>query len=152
MSSEWISAATSLGATVIATIALIFAARPVRLASRQRGDQLNVARHARAYVFGQFLLQLDEAFRVHQRVHRRLRPRHGGSLGEMSDVGTWRNPGAPITPDDWADVEAYLGLFERIAVLVDRNLLDAEVVVRLYGYRITNIWTNDVIRQKKLVE
>jgi hypothetical protein len=124
----------------------------VTLAYRQRQDQLQAQQHVRDYTFGQFLLQLDEAFLEHKRVHRRLRPRHRGAPAGSTEVGAWTGGAGPVSADDWADVEAYLGLFERIAVLVERKLLDPDVVLRLYGYRMSNIWANDIIRREKLIE
>ena len=51
-------------------------------------------------------------------------------------------------PDEWARAETYLGLFERINRLIETGNLSAEYVARFYGYRINNIWANDIIRQE----
>jgi hypothetical protein len=45
-----------------------------------------------------------------------------------------------------------MGLFERVAVLTELRLVKIQVVRRLYGYRMVNIWANDVIREAKLVQ
>jgi hypothetical protein len=152
MLTDWIGAGSALATAIVAIIALSYAAQQVRVAHRQRQDQLEAQQHARDYAFGQFLLQLDESFLQHKQVHRRLRPRHDQSQREKTDVGSWHGSGGPQSADEWADVEAYLGLFERIAVLVDRKLLDPDVVLRLYGYRMANIWANDRIRTEKLIQ
>lgn len=97
-------------------------------------------RQDRSAVFGNFLLNLDQMMQSHQKTHLRLRP---GGEGEES--GKW-----PVTQEDWADVDAYMGLFERISVLIDKKVLDAETVNRLYGYRVENIVQNQEIREAKL--
>lgn len=98
-------------------------------------------RDARRVAQGEFLLRLDELFRDHHPVHLRLRP---GGEWAGSEKG-------PQSPAEWAEVEAYMGLFERINLLIERKIVDKETVDRLYGYRIRNIVANDVIRQAKLV-
>jgi hypothetical protein len=48
--------------------------------------------------------------------------------------------------------EAYMGLFERIKIMIDLRLLHPDVVNRLYGYRVGNIWANNRILCEKLVK
>jgi len=98
-------------------------------------------RDARRIAQGEFLLRLDELFRTHHAVHVRLRP---GGEWTGSEKG-------PQSPAEWAEVEAYMGLFERINLLIERKIVDKEIIDRLYGYRIRNIVANDAIRQAKLV-
>lgn len=89
---------------------------------------------------GDFFLRLDEAFRYYQPVHSKLRPR-----------GEWAgNFGGPVSNEDWIAVEGYMGLFERVQVLVEQKVIDIATVERLYGYRISNIVANTVIRKAKL--
>jgi len=45
-----------------------------------------------------------------------------------------------------------MGLFERVKVLIDDGIIDANTVNRLYGYRITNIVSNAAIQEEKLVK
>ena len=88
---------------------------------------------------GDFLLRLDVAFWRHYKIHKLLRP-----------GGDWSVPGkGPECAEDWADVEAYIGLFERVKVLVDDRIIDLETVNRLYGYRINNIVQNKIISTEK---
>jgi hypothetical protein len=47
---------------------------------------------------------------------------------------------------------AYMGLFERVKIMIDLKLLPVSVVNRLYGYRIGNIWANDRLMCEKLVK
>ncbi|MDX1994051.1 MAG: hypothetical protein SF029_16820 [bacterium] len=101
------------------------------------GNQLHLSRRVSQ---GEFLLHLDEMMRVHDKVHRSLRP---GGKWAKGNVG-------PINADEWADVESYMGLFERIKILIDRKILDIKLFDRLYGYRIDNIIANEVIVQTKL--
>lgn len=89
---------------------------------------------------GEFLLHLDELFHQHQDVHTRLRP-----------GGAWSSSGnGPSSVEDWVAVEKYMGLFERIKVLIDDGIVDLATIDRLYGYRVLNIITNDVIKKAKL--
>jgi hypothetical protein len=103
------------------------------------GRQLRESRLASR---GGFLLELDDAFVRHGDIHRRLRP--GGDW-----AGTGRGPD---TADEWIAVEDYMGLFERIEVLIEGGILDAALVDRLYGYRVSNIVANRTIRQTKLID
>lgn len=102
-------------------------------------EQLEVGQKAAR---GDFLLRLDEAFRYHQEVHVKLR--FGGAYPEVV--------GALEFPKDWPAIESYMGLFERIQVLVEEKIIDIDVVDRLYGYRLFNIVNNPIIHQVKLVE
>ena len=58
-------------------------------------------------------------------------------IGEIrSDAGTGRRPTAdgPETAEEWANVEAYMGLFERINVMINAGLIRFETFQPLYGY------------------
>ena len=98
-------------------------------------------RHTRNSARASFLLELDASFANHLDVHRRLRP-----------GGDWAGTGAgPTTADEWIGVEEYMGLFERIEVLIEGGVLDVALVDRLYGYRVSNVVANPVIREQKLI-
>jgi hypothetical protein len=121
-------------ASVIAGIGVVLTGIGLIFAGYQLRDSRRVAQ-------GEFLLQLDEMFRHHQEVHLALRQ------GDWSD-----GVSGPETNEEWAAVDAYMGLFERVYILIERKIIDKEIVDRLYGYRVRNIVTNDPIRQAKLVE
>jgi hypothetical protein len=89
---------------------------------------------------GEFLLHLDEMLQKHNDVHIRLRPG-----GEWAKGNT-----GPKNNEEWAAVERYMGLFERVNILVEDKIIDIDTIDRLYGYRIINISENKVIRQAKL--
>src|SRR5690554_6216927 len=80
---------------------------------------------------GQFLLQFDEMFIAHAAVHHSLR----------SD-GKWAHN---IDPEDMKEVEAYVGLLERLGVLVDKGVIDKDIARDLYGYRVRNVVRNPSI-------
>jgi hypothetical protein len=89
---------------------------------------------------GQFLLHIDEMLAKHNEVHLSLRP-----------GGKWsKNNRGPKTPKEWAAVDSYMGLFERINILVKDKIISIDVVDQLYGYRITNITANNKIKKNKL--
>jgi hypothetical protein len=97
-------------------------------------------RAAKKIARGEFLLRLDEMFQQHLEVHTRLRP-----------GGVWAVQGkGPSSLEDWVAVEKYMGLFERIKVLIDDGIVDLATIDRLYGYRVFNIVANEVIRKAKL--
>lgn len=102
--------------------------------------------------YGDFLLRLDEAFRQYKAVHTKLRP--GGEWSLVGPDGKLREKvDGPKFPEDGPAVEGYMGLFERVQVLLEKGLIDdIDVVERLYGYRLFNIVENPNIYQKKLVK
>jgi hypothetical protein len=117
-------------------VGLIFAGWQLRASYKQLQISQRIAG-------GNFLLQFDEIlFQQHNEVHKRLRP-----------GGEWAgSKGGPTSQEDRVAVERYMGMFERIKVLVDDKLLDLDAVERFYGYRIQNIVANPVIfREKKLM-
>jgi hypothetical protein len=135
---EWIGAiATAIGVPV-AAVALIVGANQLR-GQRQTSE-------------AQFLLSLDEAFRHHDTTHRKFRP--PAAPGRTGVVGRWSGDDAngPSSAEDWADVEAYMGLFERVELMISSRLVDFQVVKRLYGYRVGNVLSNPIVVQGKLVE
>jgi hypothetical protein len=103
------------------------------------GEQI---RRAKNISQGEFLLKLDDQFHCHDDPHSKLRP-----------GGKWSSQGkGPKTAKEWILVEKYMGLFERIYVLVESGIISKQIVNKLYGYRITNIVTNEIIYQEKLVK
>jgi hypothetical protein len=90
----------------------------------------------------QFWLDVRERFAKHDPVHRKLRP-----------GGEWAQRGSgPNSPEDWADLEAYLGLFEHCEVMLSERLIDLSTFKAIYEYRIRNILANQIIVQEKLVK
>lgn len=90
----------------------------------------------------QFWLDLRDRFAKHDPVHRKLRP-----------GGEWAEPGSgPKSAEDWADLEAYLGLFEHCEVMLAERLIDLSTFQAIYEYRIRNILANHAIVQEKLVK
>lgn len=130
----WVGAISGLLAVAVGIFALWYADKQVKLGRDQRGYSSSLA-------LGQFLLQLDEAFQRHQAAHLNLRP-----------GGQWHGTANRPTDEEMPVAISYMGLFERIKIMIDLNLLPADVVNRLYGYRVRNIWANDRIMREKLVK
>ncbi len=86
-----------------------------------------------------FWLDLRDRFGKHDEVHRRLRP-----------GGLWASGQGPDTPDEWAGVEAYMGLFEHCEVMLEQGLIDEATFREIYEYRLKNIVANETIRREKL--
>jgi hypothetical protein len=121
---DWAGLVLALGGLLVALGGFAYAGRQLLFSQRS----------AR----GTFLLDLEEVLRYHDKVHLKL---------DSADGENW-NP----APDEWPAVEAYMGVFERIQLLIDWSILDIETVDRLYSYRILNIVNNDYIAKEKLGE
>ena len=80
-------------------------------------------------------------FADHERVHRLLRP-----------DGEWAKHNLGPKPEEWPDVEAYLGLFEICEDLLAEGLIDEATFKKGYAYRIGNILANQMIVSEKLVK
>lgn len=91
---------------------------------------------------GQFWLELEKMLYTHDPVHLKLRP-----------GGIWSEPGSgPETPEEWTQVEDYMGFFEHCEVLLRKKLIDWETFEALFSYRVGNILSNSRIVEAKLVE
>lgn len=103
------------------------------------GEQI---RRARKVAQADFLFKLDDHFLNHIEAHTKLRP-----------GGEWSRPGTgPKSHDEWIMVEKYMGLFERVYVLIDSKIISKKIIDRLYGYRVSNIIHNEIIYDTKLVQ
>ena len=126
--------ATVIG-LIISGIGLILTAAALFYA----GTQFRASQRVAA---GDFLLRVDEMlFTQHNDVHTFLRP-----------GGKWAGgAGAPSSPEEWNMLERYMGMFERVKVLLDDGLLDVDAVERFYGYKIRNVVANqEIVRVKRL--
>jgi hypothetical protein len=88
-----------------------------------------------------FFLDLRKIFAEHDEVHLLLR----GGEWAVSD-------GGPESRDDWAKLEAYMGLFETCEDLIRLRIIDLPAFSRSYEYRVKNIIANTRIVEIKLVE
>jgi hypothetical protein len=86
-----------------------------------------------------FWLELRSAFAKHDDVHRNLRP-----------GGTWANDAGPDTPEEYAQVEAYMGLFEHCEIMLSQRLIDEVTFREIYRYRLENLVANTWVREEKL--
>lgn len=88
-----------------------------------------------------FWLDLRDRFIKHDEVHRRLRP-----------GGEWSTRARPATRDEWAQVEAYMGLFEHCEIMLEQRLIDERTFKEIYAYRLSNLVANEIICREKLIE
>lgn len=86
-----------------------------------------------------FWLELRSAFAKHDDVHRSLRP-----------GGKWANDAGPRTPDEYAQIEAYMGLFEHCEIMLSHRLIDEVTFREVYRYRLENLVANQWVREEKL--
>jgi hypothetical protein len=137
---DWISAIAGLAAAFAAAIGLAYAGLQLRAARRSAEGARNEAESGRRTTESQFLLALEDQFRVHWDVHVALRP---GGKWTTADAG-------PESNEDWARVESYMGLFERLNILHRNGVLPLPYIRQFYRYRLTNLWANQVIRSEKM--
>jgi hypothetical protein len=96
----------------------------------------------RRTVRAQFWLNLRDQFSKHLEVHLKLRP-----------GGEWAGTGkGPSSAQEWAQLEAYMGLFELCEIMLREGLIDLKTFSLIYGYRVRNILANEVIVQEKLLK
>ena len=112
-------------AAVIALAALLYTAYSVSMNRR-------VTR-------AQFWLTLRDHFAAHDQIHRRLRP-----------GGEWASSSGPSSAEEWAAVEAYMGLLEHCEVMLRESLIDRRTFGLIYGYRVSNIVACETIVREKL--
>lgn len=117
---------------VLAVVATIVAAMTVWMTWR-------TLKSAEQTAYADLLLRLDDRARIFDAVHHKLRPR-----------GAWAVGSGPETVAEWAEVDAYMGLFERINFLVAKGLIKIDYVDEFYGYRYDNIKAHPRIRAAKL--
>lgn len=123
---DWANLAT-IGGVLVALVVLFYTARQIH-------QNTEVSR-------GQFLLALEEMFRRHDTVHLKLRP--GGEWAERGK--------GPATPQELAELEDYMGLFEHCEALLRNKLVDADVFRSIFAYRLRNLVANDKIVHEKLI-
>lgn len=123
---EWASVSTILG-VIVGGLALVYSAIQLRISSRVSQAQ--------------FWLDLREMFAdKHHEIHLQLRN------------ARWSNDDANFpTEEEWARLEAYMGLFEHCEKMLEQGLLDAPTFESIYGYRLERIVENPLIVREKLV-
>lgn len=122
---QWADVATVLGA-IAGVLALVYTALQIRQNTRVHRAE--------------FWLTLRQMFAEHKEVHLVLR--------------NYDWPNDDITyPDeqDWARLEAYLGLLEHCEIMLSDGLLDWRTFEEVYGYRIRLILKNPLIVRDKLI-
>ena len=86
-----------------------------------------------------FWIDLRGAFAKHDDVHRKLRP-----------GGDWLGGAGPANPQEFADVEAYMGLFEHCEIMLSQRLIDEPTFREIYRYRLQNLISNEWVRAEKI--
>ena len=114
---------------------LILMIGAIYVANSRLIEAQNQSRKALEISQSNFLFQLDYIFDRHNEAHVNLRP---GGLWSTPETG-------PETTEEWVQIERYMEVFERISVLIEKDILDVDTFRRLYGYRMSNIINNKVI-------
>ena len=86
-----------------------------------------------------FWLELRTSFAKHDDVHRALRP-----------GGKWADSKGPTTIDEYAQIEAYMGLLEHCEIMLSQRLVDEATFREIYQYRLKNLVANKWVREEKL--
>ena len=123
---EWTSIASIIG-VAIGLLALLYTAKQIN-------QNTKISR-------GQFWLELEKMFAVHDEAHINLRP---GGRWAKSNTG-------PETAEEWAKLEDYMGLFEHCEILIKKKLIDKKTFKSIFSYRLNNIIANKKIVEAKLV-
>jgi len=86
----------------------------------------------------QLWLMIDgRLLEYHDSVYKNLRP-----------GGKWSAKDAVISDVEWTEITAYIGLFERMKVFLDDNLLDLQTFKLFYGRRVGNLISNPYVRNR----
>ena len=86
-----------------------------------------------------FWLELRKMFESHAETHIAFRT-----------GGKWTGEKAPQDAKGWAEVEAYMGLFEHCERLMQKGLIDEDTFMDIYSYRIENIISSEAVLKHKL--
>jgi hypothetical protein len=89
-----------------------------------------------------FSVNLRQAFDSHREAHTKLRP-----------LGPWHGSTTePSDPTDYAKVELYMGLFELCDELLEQKLVQENIFLAQYMYRLNNLLTNSFVTNAKLTK
>jgi hypothetical protein len=108
----------------------------VKIAEDALGSSRDVA-------LGQLLLTFDELLLQYVDVHTRLHPSSPDSAWTLRD---------PPSPHEQIRIETYMGLFERLFILIDRETVPVDIAHRFYEYRVGNLVHNEWVLERKLRE
>jgi hypothetical protein len=56
----------------------------------------------------------------------------------------------PTTAEEYAQVEAYMGLFEHCEIMLSQRLIDEATFREIYCHRLENLVANKWVREEKL--
>jgi hypothetical protein len=117
---------TTITVTDIATVILAIA---TMVSLIYIGRQVRVTRQQTK---GEFLLALDAQFEKVTGTARRV----------VSE------PDYKPSGDDWIPVWQLMSVFERINIMVEDQILDVDIIDRLYGFVLMNILANDAVYER----
>jgi len=125
--------------TLLALIAIAVALMQLKDAHNTAARQMEASNQ---YAIAQNWIALRAILTAYDDIHANLRPR-----------GSWHaSKEKPDTIQDWARTELYMGTFEFMEELADKNMLDLRHIVDWYKYRVENILGNPKIVKYKLIE
>ncbi len=122
---------TNIFTTVSVVIGIVIALRNLSGMSKDKTKEKEMSQ-------GLYLLEFDKMIDRYDDINIKLRPN-----GEWTKKNSFEG-------FEWAQIERYMGLFERIKLLIDDGFIDIDVFDRLYGYRIKNITVQPLIKEVKL--
>jgi hypothetical protein len=108
----------------VTALGVVFAGRQLWLTRKMAG--------------GEMAYKLYELMQSYNDVHTRL---------TCSGPDAYRD----ATPEEWARVDRYMGMFESIQILAVGTIIDTDTVDRLWGHRIAALVANPSIHDRNLV-
>lgn len=141
-----------------ALIAAFAAVNAIRKSNEDRKKSADKDREQRDHQLQQIKLQLKQIEQNRVINEGRLWLEFRKMVAEFTDVHLKLRPGGsaiepwPNTAEEWARVEAYMGLFEFWLWMVKHDLMGIEEFKSRYGYRIDNILANERIVEEKLIK
>lgn len=155
---DLIDAISKIGGLVTVMVAVALAYHQISRSRDQKERELEKRDREIKNQRAQFWLELRKMFAEHDDVHRMLR--YGTWPHSLADSASTAsslfstdidssNDREEPTLEQWADLEAYMGLFEHCKAMLDDDLIDFPTFSSIYGYRVGNILANETIEKAK---
>ena len=155
---DLIDAIVKIGGLITVMVAVALAYQQVNKSRDQKERELEKRDRETKNQRARFWLELRELFAEHDDVHRMLR--YGTWPQSLADSASTAHNVLSMDSDSsddreeptleqWADLEAYMGLFEQCKAMLDDDLIDLPTFSSIYGYRVGDILANKTIDREE---